>query len=98
MTKNKNNTLIIKFYGLHKIKYRLRNSSTHKVVYFIIMSNVFYTRKEIHTRYDLKGSLHNRTTKDTYSFFFYFLIKKIYIYIFFKLRDPSIAKKDLDFL
>lgn len=28
------------------------------------MSNVFRTRREIHERYDIKGSLYKRTTKD----------------------------------
>lgn len=58
------NTLIIRFYGLHKIKYRMKNDITFKTVYFIIMSNVFHTRKEIHERFDLKGSLYKRTSKD----------------------------------
>jgi len=60
------NTLIIRYYGLHKIKYRMRHAMTYKTIYFIIMSNVFHTRKEIHERFDLKGSLYKRTTKDTY--------------------------------
>ena len=58
-------TLIIRVFGLHKIKYRLAHSILHKYVYFIIMSNVFHTRKEIHTRFDLKGSTYNRFSKDT---------------------------------
>ena len=31
-----------------------------KRVYFVIMSNIFNTRKEIHERFDLKGSLYKR--------------------------------------
>lgn len=34
-------------------------------IYFIIMSNVFNTQHEIHIRYDIKGSLYNRTTPPT---------------------------------
>lgn len=36
-----------------------------KIIYFVIMSNVFNTSKEIHERFDLKGSLYKRETKDT---------------------------------
>jgi 1-phosphatidylinositol-4-phosphate 5-kinase len=35
-----------------------------KRIYFIIMSNVFHTPKEIHERFDLKGSLYKRETID----------------------------------
>ncbi|EAR82478.2 phosphatidylinositol 4-phosphate 5-kinase (macronuclear) [Tetrahymena thermophila SB210] len=69
------NTLIIRVYGLHKIKYKIGH--TMKYIYFIIMSNVFYTRKEIHERFDLKGSLYKRYSDNP---------------------DPSVAKKDLNFL
>ncbi|KAL4484387.1 hypothetical protein ABPG74_019564 [Tetrahymena malaccensis] len=68
-------TLIIRVYGLHKIKYKMNHSM--KYIYFIIMSNVFYTRKEIHERFDLKGSLYKRYSDNP---------------------DPSVAKKDLNFL
>ena len=37
-----------------------------KIIYFVIMSNVFQTRKEIHERYDIKGSLYKRTTLEKY--------------------------------
>ena len=33
-------------------------------LYFVIMANVFHTSREIHVRYDLKGSTQGRITKD----------------------------------
>lgn len=35
-----------------------------KVIYFVIMSNIFSTNQEINVRYDLKGSTYGRTTLD----------------------------------
>ncbi|KAG9147518.1 hypothetical protein Leryth_007321 [Lithospermum erythrorhizon] len=54
------NTLITKFFGLHRIA--LRHG---KKVRFIVMGNMFCTELRIHRRYDLKGSTHGRfTNKD----------------------------------
>ena len=39
--------------------------------YFIIMGNVFNTGHEIHKRYDIKGSLFNRSTPTKYNSFIY---------------------------
>lgn len=50
--KNNPNSLIIKFYGMHKMELDDKN------IYFVIMSNVFHTEHEIHRRYDIKGSLY----------------------------------------
>ena len=61
---NNPQSLIIKFFGLHKIRFMKKNGSREKV-YFIIMANVFHTFKEIHVRYDLKGSTKGRYTKET---------------------------------
>lgn len=61
--KQNRNTLIIKFFGLHKIKIRMKRSMKEEVVYIVIMSNVFHTTKLINERYDLKGSTYGRTTK-----------------------------------
>jgi len=69
-------TLIIKFFGLHKIRF-LKKKGKKEKVYFVIMANVFHTFKEIHVRYDLKGSTVGRYTND---------------------KNPSVAKKDLNFL
>ena len=35
------NTLITRFYGLHKIRYKNKKTITEKKIYFIIMANVF---------------------------------------------------------
>lgn len=51
-------TLITRFYGLHKIKYTKKFGKIR--IYFIIMANVFNTNREIHVRYDLKGSTQGR--------------------------------------
>eukprot|EP00250_Pteridium_aquilinum_P035082 c8583_g1_i1 orf=644-3145(+) len=45
------NTLITKFFGLHRIKL----AGGHKVR-FVVMGNVFCTELRIHRRFDLKGS------------------------------------------
>ncbi|XP_024026158.1 phosphatidylinositol 4-phosphate 5-kinase 7 isoform X1 [Morus notabilis] len=52
------NTLITKFFGLHRIKLR-----GGRKVRFVVMGNMFYTELRIHRRYDLKGSTHGRITK-----------------------------------
>lgn len=43
------NTLLPKFFGLHRVK-------PHKgrQVRFLVMGNIFHTNKKIHERYDLK--------------------------------------------
>ena len=56
--KENKDTFIARFYGMHKIKY-----GSNKRLYFIIMANVFNTTREIHKRYDLKGSTHGRFSK-----------------------------------
>lgn len=57
-----------RFFGLHKMRFKLSNSIRPKKLYIIIMSNVFHTSKEIHERYDLKGSTYKRKTKEKYYF------------------------------
>lgn len=56
--KEHENTLITKFFGLHRIK--LKHG---KKVHFVVMGNMFCTELRIHRRYDLKGSSHGRFTK-----------------------------------
>ncbi|KAL2904552.1 Phosphatidylinositol 4-phosphate 5-kinase 8 [Bienertia sinuspersici] len=51
------NTLITKFFGLHRIKLKCGRK-----VRFVVMGNMFYTELRIHRRYDLKGSSHGRWT------------------------------------
>ncbi|KMT08132.1 hypothetical protein BVRB_6g143810 [Beta vulgaris subsp. vulgaris] len=51
------NTLITKFFGLHRIKLKCGRK-----VRFVVMGNMFYTELRIHRRYDLKGSSYGRYT------------------------------------
>jgi hypothetical protein len=56
------NTLITRFYGMHRVKMAHLKTEMH----FVIMASVFNTPKEIHLRFDLKGSKVGRsaTAKD----------------------------------
>lgn len=62
---------------MHKMGIKYSGLFREKIVYFVIMSNIFYNSKEIHVRYDLKGSSYKRITIE---------------------NDPTVAKKDLNFL
>ncbi|XP_022725529.1 phosphatidylinositol 4-phosphate 5-kinase 7-like isoform X2 [Durio zibethinus] len=55
--KEHENTLITKFFGLHRITLPGRRK-----VRFVVMGNMFCTELQIHRRYDLKGSTHGRCT------------------------------------
>lgn len=57
-------TLISRIYGLHKILFMRRNKMRPKKVYFVIMNNVFNTERNIHERFDLKGSTVGRSVKE----------------------------------
>lgn len=57
-------SLITRFFGLHKIKYNKPLGGKVRI-YFVIMANVFKTARDIHVRYDLKGSTQGRRTKKT---------------------------------
>ncbi|CAO3668449.1 unnamed protein product [Rhizopus stolonifer] len=48
---NNPNTLLCRYYGLHRIKL-----PHGKKIHFVVMSNVFPPNKDIHETYDLKGS------------------------------------------
>eukprot|EP00792_Barthelona_sp_PAP020_P005610 TRINITY_DN2726_c0_g2_i1.p1 TRINITY_DN2726_c0_g2~~TRINITY_DN2726_c0_g2_i1.p1 ORF type:complete len:796 (+),score=151.48 TRINITY_DN2726_c0_g2_i1:73-2460(+) len=50
------NTLLCRFYGLH----RTENKDNGKRTYFVVMGNVFDTPLYIHEQYDIKGSTHGR--------------------------------------
>ena len=54
-------TMITRFFGLHKVKFS-KSMKTERI-YFVIMANVFNTTKEIHYRWDLKGSTLGRITR-----------------------------------
>ncbi|XP_057977667.1 phosphatidylinositol 4-phosphate 5-kinase 8-like isoform X2 [Malania oleifera] len=56
--KQHENTLITKFFGLHRITLK-----GGKKVRFVVMGNMFCTELRIHRRYDLKGSSQGRYTK-----------------------------------
>ncbi|XP_020213539.1 phosphatidylinositol 4-phosphate 5-kinase 7 [Cajanus cajan] len=53
------NTLITKFFGLHRITLK-----GGKKVRFVVMGNMFCTELHIHRRYDLKGSSQGRYTNE----------------------------------
>ena len=53
------NTLISRFYGLHRI--RMKNGPK---IHFVVMSNIFPAHRDIHEAYDLKGSLVGRHLSD----------------------------------
>lgn len=55
-------TLITRYFGLHKIKYKPEGGGVQRI-YFIIMANVFNTTRSLNIRYDLKGSKLGRRTK-----------------------------------
>ena len=52
------NTLITKFFGVHRITLK-----AGKKVRFVVMGNMFCTELRIHRKYDLKGSTQGRSTK-----------------------------------
>lgn len=51
------NTLVTKFFGVHRITLKSRRK-----VRFVVMGNMFCTELRIHRRYDLKGSTQGRLT------------------------------------
>ncbi len=51
-------SLLVRFYGMHRVKMKNLQSKT----YFVIMSSVFDTPKNIGIKYDLKGSTVGRIT------------------------------------
>jgi 1-phosphatidylinositol-4-phosphate 5-kinase len=53
------NTLICKIFGLHRVKIQHGNK-----IHFIVMENIFPPDKDIHEKYDLKGSLVGRYTNE----------------------------------
>ncbi len=56
---NNPNSLLCRFYGMHRVKMKFLGEEIH----FVIMGSVFDTNKTIHTIYDLKGSTLGRITK-----------------------------------
>lgn len=48
----------MRIYGLYKMK----NKSSGRQIYFMVIGNVFDRGVEINERYDIKGATHNRQT------------------------------------
>ena len=46
----------MRIYGLYKMK----NKSSNRVIYFIVIGNVFDRDLDIDERYDIKGATYNR--------------------------------------
>ncbi|KAI8637898.1 hypothetical protein BD408DRAFT_394969 [Parasitella parasitica] len=53
------NTLLCRFYGLHRIKL-----PHGRKIHFVVMGNVFPSNKDVHETYDLKGSTFGRVTTE----------------------------------
>ncbi|KAI8882614.1 SAICAR synthase-like protein [Backusella circina FSU 941] len=53
------NTLLCRFYGLHRIKL-----PRGRKIHFVVMGNVLPSNKDIHQTFDLKGSMFGRLTSD----------------------------------
>lgn len=57
-------SMITKFYGLHKLIEKNEKGEEICRSYFVIMANVFNTKQRIVERYDVKGSWIGRETTD----------------------------------
>lgn len=62
--KSNPNTLVSQIYGLHRVKMPLLNGVKRKV-HFIVMNNLFPPHRDIHLRFDLKGSTWGRYTRQS---------------------------------
>ncbi|KAL4487049.1 hypothetical protein ABPG72_001501 [Tetrahymena utriculariae] len=60
---NNFHTLLMRLYGLYKIKFNKKGKKIGDSVYFFVTHNVFSTKLEIDMRYEIKGSTHNRTAR-----------------------------------
>lgn len=58
-------TLITKFFGLHKLIQKNNFGQEIGRSYFVIMANVFNTKQKITQRFDIKGSWYGRQTTDS---------------------------------
>ena len=59
MIKKNPNSLLCRFYGLHRVEWRDSSNDKHDM-YLVVMNNVFRSFK-VGTRFDLKGSTAKRT-------------------------------------
>ncbi|KAG7829556.1 hypothetical protein KL920_002415 [Ogataea angusta] len=53
-------TFICQFYGLHRLKMHFI-TGIHKI-HFLVMNNIFPPHRDLHEKFDLKGSTHGRFT------------------------------------
>jgi hypothetical protein len=53
------NTLIPRFYGLHKLKSINKKDGKANEIYFVVMANLFDSPLPIHEQYDLKVKPHH---------------------------------------
>lgn len=58
------NTLVSQIYGLHRVKMPLTDGVKRKV-HFIVMNNLFPPHRDIHLKFDLKGSTWGRYTQSS---------------------------------
>ena len=56
-------TLLVRFFGMHKV--RMKFLKPRGKIYFVVMSSVFNSDKNVHVKYDLKGSTVGRFTPDS---------------------------------
>jgi Ca2+-binding EF-hand superfamily protein/uncharacterized protein YbjT (DUF2867 family) len=57
------NTLLPRFYGLHKLKSFNKKDGRTNEIFFIVMANLFDSPLQVHEQYDLKGSTVNRSVR-----------------------------------
>ncbi|KAL4786439.1 hypothetical protein BJX76DRAFT_118338 [Aspergillus varians] len=55
------NTLISQFYGLHRVK-----MAYGRKIHFVVMNNLFPPHRDIHSTFDLKGSMIGREVSEDY--------------------------------
>ncbi|BCS22950.1 1-phosphatidylinositol-4-phosphate 5-kinase [Aspergillus puulaauensis] len=55
------NTLISQFYGLHRVK-----MAYGRKIHFVVMNNLFPPHRDIHSTFDLKGSMIGRDVSEEY--------------------------------
>ncbi|KAL4940104.1 hypothetical protein BDV06DRAFT_25677 [Aspergillus oleicola] len=55
------NTLISQFYGLHRVK-----MAYGRKIHFVVMNNLFPPHRDIHSTFDLKGSMVGRDVSEEY--------------------------------
>ncbi|CAK9437966.1 uncharacterized protein LODBEIA_P23440 [Lodderomyces beijingensis] len=57
------NILLSQFYGLHRVKMPMFGGGRTRKVHFVVMNNLFPPHRDIHLKFDLKGSTWGRVTR-----------------------------------